>query len=169
MSTNPDEIRAQVGHVRTVRNPNGSSEWTGKVIAYIDQPSVLIETPSGSRMALAADWMEIPKPLELQVADLLDEEHGPCISEGGCDFRAQSYDQRSREVHADDVVRKIIELVRQHDAAETTASGQSTHWDGKGKPEGTCVRCGGGVSPNISGAWIHDRDSNNDHMPIVHT
>lgn len=54
------------------------------------------------------------------VADLLDEAHGPNVTEGGCDFRAawwpdRRYVRADDERRYDDVVDQLIGLVRESD------------------------------------------------------
>lgn len=54
-----DDPRSLVGKPVVVDNPHERAAWAGIVIAYTDQPSVLIEQENGSRLMLPAAWARL--------------------------------------------------------------------------------------------------------------
>lgn len=53
----------------TVTNPHLGSSWTGRLLAYHEDPGVVIEPDSGPRMCLPASFTitEVPEPLPDEV------------------------------------------------------------------------------------------------------
>lgn len=140
----PANIDGRIGQDVTVVD-GGGVRFEGRLIAYAPQPSVIIERADGVRVSYPVTMVQ-PRPLRDIIAELIDNEHGQYITEGGCDFQAES------RGGVNEVVDKIIALVR----STPDRSNVETI------PLPTCVKCGG-MGRLSSGRWAHHPQAGADH------
>lgn len=140
MSDFPSNIDGRLGHAVVVVDGAGN-QIEARLVGYAPQPSAILELPSGETVAYPVEMVQ-PRPLRELVAELIDEAHGPWVTEGGCGFEA--YRRPSRpgfEGTYHDVVGALIALVRNHPGPHEG-------------DVGTCAVCAM-YGDYTEGRWVH--------------